>query len=176
MHDAELADDRNQVDLKIDPRLAWFFQSTRCSILPPCSTLPRLTIHTHPVVYKWWSYQSDIEILAFWSLLWSIYIVQPSGVLRSKVHNKMHYLAYCCYIFCNRSAHDLHRYCLFSLDNEEKEFIELRGETVTQALLALWGSAYVLTDGKLACLLIWMISLLSFVLYCDMQLVIYFDP
>ena len=44
MHDAELADDRNQVDLKIDPRLAWIFQNTRCSILPPCSILPRLTI------------------------------------------------------------------------------------------------------------------------------------
>ena len=45
MHDAELADDRNQVDLKIDPRLAWFFQNTRCSILPPCSILPRLTMY-----------------------------------------------------------------------------------------------------------------------------------
>ena len=44
MHDAELADGRNQVDLKIDPRLAWFFQNTRCSILPLCSILPRLTI------------------------------------------------------------------------------------------------------------------------------------
>ena len=45
MHDAELADDRNQVDLKTDPRLAWFFQNTRCSILPPCSILPRLTMY-----------------------------------------------------------------------------------------------------------------------------------
>ena len=45
MHAAELADDRNQVDLKIDPRLAWFFQNTRCSIFPPCSILPRLTIY-----------------------------------------------------------------------------------------------------------------------------------
>ena len=44
MHAAELADDRNQVDLKIDPRLACFFQNTRCSILPPCSILPRLII------------------------------------------------------------------------------------------------------------------------------------
>ena len=44
MHDAELADDRNQMDLKIDPRLACFFQNTRCSILPLCSILPRLTI------------------------------------------------------------------------------------------------------------------------------------
>ena len=46
-HDAELADDRNQVDLKIDPRLACFFQNTRCSILPPCSILPRLTIYIY---------------------------------------------------------------------------------------------------------------------------------
>ena len=45
MHDAELVDYRNQVDLKIDPRLACFFQNTRCSILPPCSILPRLTIY-----------------------------------------------------------------------------------------------------------------------------------
>ena len=43
--DAELADDRNQVDVKIDPRQACFFQNTRSSILPPCSILPRLTIH-----------------------------------------------------------------------------------------------------------------------------------
>ena len=49
MHDAELADDRNQVDLKIDPRLAWFFQNTWCSILPPCSILPRLTIILGPL-------------------------------------------------------------------------------------------------------------------------------
>ena len=50
MHDAELADDRNQVDLKIDPRPAWFFQNTRLSILPPCSILPRLTIHLYAKV------------------------------------------------------------------------------------------------------------------------------
>ena len=47
MHDAELADDRNQVDLKIDPRFACFFQNTWCSILPPCSILPRLTIQSN---------------------------------------------------------------------------------------------------------------------------------
>ena len=39
MYDAELADDRNQLDAKIDPRQACFFflQNSRCSILPPCS-------------------------------------------------------------------------------------------------------------------------------------------
>ena len=45
MYDAELADDRNQVNAKIGPRLACFFQNTRCSILPPCSIWPLLTIH-----------------------------------------------------------------------------------------------------------------------------------
>ena len=44
IHDAELADDRNKVDSKIDPCLAWFFPNIRCSILLPCSILPRLTI------------------------------------------------------------------------------------------------------------------------------------
>ena len=51
VYDAKLADDSNQVDVKIDPRLACFlflclfvFLSTRCSILPPCSILPLLTI------------------------------------------------------------------------------------------------------------------------------------
>ena len=42
--DAELADDRNQMDVKIDLHQAGFFQNIRCSILPPCSSLPRLTI------------------------------------------------------------------------------------------------------------------------------------
>ena len=45
MYDAKLADGRNQVDVKIDPRHAGFSQNTRCSILPPCSILPRLTIY-----------------------------------------------------------------------------------------------------------------------------------
>ena len=45
IYDAELADDRNQVDAKIDPRLACFLQNSRCSMLPPCSILPRLTMH-----------------------------------------------------------------------------------------------------------------------------------
>ena len=45
MYGAELADDRNQVDVKIDPRQACFFQHTRCSILSPCSILLRLTIY-----------------------------------------------------------------------------------------------------------------------------------
>ena len=45
--DAELADDRNQMDVKIDLHQAGFFQNTRCSILPPCSILPRLTIFLH---------------------------------------------------------------------------------------------------------------------------------
>ena len=40
MCDAELADDRNQVDA----RHAYFFQNTQCSILPLCSILPRLTM------------------------------------------------------------------------------------------------------------------------------------
>ena len=44
MYDAELASGRNQVDAKIDPCQASFFQNTRCSILPPCSISPRLTI------------------------------------------------------------------------------------------------------------------------------------
>ena len=43
-------DDRNQMDVKIDPHHAGFFQNTRCSILPPCSILPRLTIT--PVKYE----------------------------------------------------------------------------------------------------------------------------
>ena len=37
MYDAEQADGINQVDVKIDPHQAGFFQNTRCSILPPCS-------------------------------------------------------------------------------------------------------------------------------------------
>ena len=52
MQDAELAHDRNQVDMKIDPRLAWFFQNIRCSILSPCSILPRLTITLEVVILK----------------------------------------------------------------------------------------------------------------------------
>ena len=59
MYDVVLADDRNQVDVKIGPRLACFFPNTRCSILPPCSILPRLPLpkcltnkHTH--THKKW--------------------------------------------------------------------------------------------------------------------------
>ena len=44
--DAELADDRNQMEVKIDPHQAGFFLNIRCSILPPCSILPRLTIYS----------------------------------------------------------------------------------------------------------------------------------
>ena len=43
--DTDLAEDRNQMDVKIDPHQPGFFQNTRCSILPPCSILPRLTIY-----------------------------------------------------------------------------------------------------------------------------------
>ena len=46
MCDTELADNRNQMDLKIHPHQAYFFQNIRCSILPPCSILPRFTIYT----------------------------------------------------------------------------------------------------------------------------------
>ena len=42
MYDAELADDRNHVDVKINPRQACLFLNTRCSILPQCFILPRL--------------------------------------------------------------------------------------------------------------------------------------
>ena len=49
MCDTELADNRNQMDLKIDPHQAYFFQNIRCSILRPYSILPRLTIYA--VVY-----------------------------------------------------------------------------------------------------------------------------
>ena len=45
--DADLAEDRNQMDVKIDPHQAGFFQNTRCSILPSCFILLRLTIHVH---------------------------------------------------------------------------------------------------------------------------------
>ena len=31
MFDAELSDDRNQVDVKLDPYQACFFENTRCS-------------------------------------------------------------------------------------------------------------------------------------------------
>ena len=46
VYDVELTDDRNQVYVNIDPRQACFFQNTQCSILPPCSILPRLTIQS----------------------------------------------------------------------------------------------------------------------------------
>ena len=48
--DAELADDRNQMDMNIDPHQAGFFQNTRCSILHPCFILLRLTILINEVV------------------------------------------------------------------------------------------------------------------------------
>ena len=35
---------QNQLGVKIDPRQTCFLQNTRCSILPPCSILPRLHI------------------------------------------------------------------------------------------------------------------------------------
>ena len=44
MCDTELADNRNQMDVKIDPHQAYFFQNIRCSILTPWSILPRLII------------------------------------------------------------------------------------------------------------------------------------
>ena len=70
MYDAELADDRNQMNLKINPRQT-FFQSTRCSILPPCFILPRLTIYdiTH---YTRMTNNNSFKELRFFllSILW----------------------------------------------------------------------------------------------------------
>ena len=42
MYDAEQADDSKQEDVKIDPHHAWFFQITRCSILPHVPFCPDL--------------------------------------------------------------------------------------------------------------------------------------
>ena len=60
------------------------------------------------------------------------------------------------------------RLVFFPLDyEEEKECVELRGKTVDQAFLSRGGKAYVLTDGKLACKLSCMVSLLFSCLCCD---------
>ena len=47
MYDVELADNRNQLDVKIDSRQACVFSKHAVFHFAPCSILPRLTIYIH---------------------------------------------------------------------------------------------------------------------------------
>ena len=59
MYDAEQTDDRNQVDVKIDPRHAcFFFQNTRCSILPHVPFFPDLLCMFKPICHTTDSFQT----------------------------------------------------------------------------------------------------------------------